>query len=117
MAKEKVYIVLSHKHSLKRGSKTEWEVAETVEFVNQLRNKHISMSSAVGDFLNKKMMTGAKVGMGDWEYFEAYVRKKYAKQMAQLDAAYPEEVVEDTGPALITDQFGNLRPRTVFDAV
>lgn len=115
MAKEKVYIVLSHKHSLKAGTKNDWEVTETVEFVNQLRNRYISMSSAIGDFLNKKMITGAKVGMGDYEYFMAYVDKKYSKQMSQLRAAYPEPEVEDTGPELITDSFGNIRPRTVFD--
>lgn len=115
MSKEKVYIVLSHKHSLKAGSKTEWEVTETVEFVNQLRNKHISMSSAIGDFLNKKMISGSKVGMSDYEYFISYVYKKYPKQMAALDAAYPSPVVEDTGPELVTDSFGNIRPKTVFD--
>ena len=115
MSKEKVYIVLSHKHSLKKGSKAEWEVAETVEFVNQLRKKQISMSSAIGSFLEKKMMSGARVGMGDWEYFEAYVRKKYSKEMAQLDAAYAADIQEDTSPEVITDQFGNVRLKTVFD--
>lgn len=116
MAKEKVYIVLSHKHSLKKGTKNDWEVTETVEFVNQLRNKHTSMSSAIGDFINKKMLTGAKVGMSDYEYFMAYVYKKYPKQMAQLDAAYPSpEVEEEDGPELVTDSFGNIRPKTVFD--
>lgn len=115
MAKEKVYIVLSHKHSLKQGSKTDWEVTETVEFVNQLRKKHMTMSSAIGDFLNKKMLTGAKVGMSDYEYFIAYVEQKYPKQMSALNAAYPAPEVEDTGPELITDSFGNIRPKTVFD--
>lgn len=118
MSKEKVFIVLSHKHSLKKGSKTEWEVTETVEFVNQLRNKHISTSSAIGDYINKKMMTGKKVGMADYEYFETYVRKKYSKQMSELDSAYQGDAVEVVeGPELVTDQFGNLRPKTVFDMV
>ena len=103
--------------SLRQGSKTDWEVTETVEFVNQLRNKHISMSIAIGDYINKKMVTGRRVGLEDYDYFETYIRKKYAGQLAQLDAAYRSEQVEDTGPELITDQFGNLRPKTVFDGV
>ena len=64
MSKEKVFIVISHKNSLKgkviRGREPEWEVTETVEFVNQLRNRHISMSTAIGDYLNKKMISGSR---------------------------------------------------------
>ncbi len=116
MAKEKVYIVLSHKHSLKKGSSSEWEVAEQVEFVSQLRNKHIQMSSAVGDFLNRKMMSGARHGFADYAVFEDYIDKKYAKQLTQLKEAYPRDdapqLVKDTQ---ITDQFGNKREPTVFD--
>ena len=119
MSKEKVFIVLSHKHNLKKGTKDEWEVTETVEFVNQLRNKHTTMSSAIGDYLNRKMLSGSRVGMGDYEKFEEYIRKKYPKQLGELDAAYREKqvVVEQPVSDLITDQFGNLRPRTVFDTV
>lgn len=121
MRKENVFIVLSHKHSLRKGSRTEWEVSESVEFVNQLRNKHISMSSAIGDYTNRKMLTGERKGMGDYAKFEEYINKKYTKQLAELDAAYsnlrvpepelpPEEVV-----TTITDRFGNVREPTVFD--
>jgi hypothetical protein len=116
--KEKVYIVLSHKHSLRKGSRTEWEVSESVEFVNQLRNKHLSMSSAIGDYLERKMLTGERKGMGDYAKFEEYVNKKYPKQLAELEEAYsslrvpapPEPVV-----TTITDKFGNVREPTVFD--
>jgi hypothetical protein len=117
MSKEKVFIVLSHKHNLKKGSRTEWEVAESVEFVNQLRNKHITMSSAIGDYLNRKMISGESKGMGDYAKFEEYVWKKYSKQMTELETAYnalrvPEIVIPET---MITDSFGNVRPHTVFD--
>ena len=117
MSKEKVYIVVSHKHNLRKGSKTEWEVAETVEFVNQLRNKHHTMSSAIGDYINRTMISGARVGMGDYDKFEDYIRSKYAKELSQLDSAYRSEqiVEEDDSPSLITDQFGNLRVANVFD--
>lgn len=118
MAKEKVFIVLSHKHSLKKGTKDNWEVTETVEFVNQLRNRHTSMSSAVGDYVNKKMIVGTKVGMTDYEQFEGYVRKKYAKQMSELDVAYRgQQLVEEEVPSpnVFVDQFGNVRAKTVFD--
>ena len=117
MSKEKVFIVLSHKHSLKAKSRTEWEVSETVEFVNQLRNRHISMSSAIGDYLNRKMLSGERHGMTDYNKFEEYVRGKYAKQMSELDTAYADMRVADNSVVsnMITDQFGNVREKTVFD--
>jgi hypothetical protein len=122
MKKEKVYIVVSHKHILKTpGSKDRepvWDVSETVEFVNQLRNKHLTMSSAIGDYINRKMEKGERHGMGDYSKFEEYVRSKYAKEMAQLDAAYRADqvVVEEVAsPEVFADEFGNLRARTVFD--
>ena len=120
MKKEKVYIVVSHKHQLKKGRKEDWEVAETVEFVNQLRNKHLTTSSAIGDYINQKMMSGARFGMTEYSKFESYVRGKYAKEMAQLDAAYKDQVPEaapSDETVVITDQFGNTRPETVFDKV
>lgn len=120
MSKEKVYIVLSHKHNLKKGTKDQWEVAESVEFVNQLRNKHLTMSSAIGDYINRKMLSGARHGMDDYSKFEEYLRTKYSKEIAQLDNSYRKEQVEVevVSPAksdLITDSFGNLRPANVFD--
>jgi len=123
MAKEKVFIVLSHKHSVKKGtrvakdSQPEWEATETIEFVNQLRNRHVTMSSAIGDYINSKMITGDRVGMSEYEKFDTYIRKKYAAQMKELDDAYKSSqvVIEDTSPAVVTDQFGNIRVATVFD--
>lgn len=127
MSREKVFIVLSHKHSLKKGShtgsasaaKNEWEVTETVEFVNQLRNRHITTSSAIGDYLGRKMLSGGRHGMTDYDKFETYIRSKYAKQLAELDAAYRSQVVDltpdEVGPEVFADQFGNVRARTVFD--
>lgn len=122
MKKEKVYIVVSHKHTLKTpGSKHReptWEVAETVEFVNQLRNKHHTTSSAIGDYINRKMLTGARHGMADYTQFENYVRTKYEKEMKELDKAYrADQVVVDTPnqQEVFSDEFGNIRARTVFD--
>jgi hypothetical protein len=116
MSKEKIFIVLSHKHSLKKGSQTEWELTETVEFVNQLRNRHISMSVAIGDYLNRKMQSGSRHGIVDYSKFEDYIRTKYGKQLAELDAAYrTQQVVEEPGQEVFSDSFGNIRARTVFD--
>lgn len=124
MKKEKVYIVVSHKHVLQRaGSKTveaQWGVEEKVEFVNQLRNRHYTSSSAIGDYINRKMESGKRYGMGDYDKFESYVREKYKKEMAELDKAYrPEQIevapVEEVSPEAFADQFGNIRERTVFD--
>ncbi len=128
MAKEKVFIVLSHKHMLKKdkngkGIEGEWEVAETVEFVNQLRSKHTSTSSAIADFIDKKMLSGSRYGMTDFDAFIKYLEKKYAKQMTELDEKYGEKVEPTEPPVLysqldlVTDQFGNIRPRTVFDPI
>lgn len=122
MAKEKVFIVVSHKHSLKNPklrteSPDNWQVTETVEFVNQLRNKHTSMSSAIGDYVNRKMITGASNGITDYEKFEEYIRKQYPKEMASLDAAYKKEQVVVESPEVFADQFGNIRQKTVFDPV
>jgi hypothetical protein len=119
MSKEKVFIVLSHKNSLKKGSVTEWEVTETVEFVNQLRRRHNTTASAIGDYLNETMISGTRFGMTEYSKFEEYVRGKYKEQFAQLDAAYkpyvePEVTEEDT-TEVVSDQFGNIRARTVFD--
>ena len=117
MKKEKVYIVLSHKHSLKPRSRTEWEVTETVEFVNQVRKRHSQTASAIGDYYEEKMIIGNRVGMGDYAAFSRYVEKKYPKQMSELAAAYPKESKEETMEVVLTDEFGNVRPVTVFDRV
>lgn len=120
MSKEKVYIVVTHKHSLKPRTRTkEWEVTETVEFVNQLRKRHTTTSSAIGDYLNRTMITGSRIGMGDYEKFENYIRQKYEKQMAELDTAYDSvrKKPEPTDTAVFVDEFGNVRPKTVFDTV
>lgn len=125
MSKEKVFIVLSHKNSLKKGSKTEWEVTETIEFVNQLRGKHTSMSSAICDYLNGKMITGSRIGMDDYSKFDKYIRSKYEKQLSQLDAAYKpqtqapqldeEQIFKNNTQQQLTDAHGNTRAATVFD--
>lgn len=115
MSKEKVYIVLSHKNSLKIGTKDQWEVTETVEFVNQLRNRHYTKSSAIGDYLNQKMIAGSRYGFTDYEKFNEYIRKKYSKQMTELDSAYKAQVNVTTSSNLFVDSHGNLRAKTVFD--
>lgn len=123
MKKEKVFIIITHLNSLKRDPKTgkgladQWEVAEHVEFVNQVRSKHTSTASAIGDYINRKMITGARHGITEYAAYEDYIRKKYPKQMAELDAAYREQQVKDTSPEVFVDKFGTVRPRTVFDPV
>ena len=118
MKKEKVYIVVFHKHNLKRGTKDQWEVAETVEFVNQLRTRHYTTSSAIGDYLNRTMITGKRFNMDNFSKFEKYIRTKYEKEITELDNAYSEQrVPEVVVPVVneIEDEFGNFRDRNVFD--
>lgn len=126
MKKEKVFIIISHKNSLKpklrfrTGTSEDWEITETVEFVNEVRKRHTSTSSAIGDYINRKMVTGARYGMTDYDKYEDYIRTKYPKQMAELDAAYKpsQEVIEEkSSPEIFVDPFGNVRAKTVFDPV
>lgn len=127
MSKEKVFIVVSHKHSLKnKRSKAEnpndWQVTETVEFVNQIRPRHTSMSSAIGDYINRKMLSGSRFGITEYGPFEDYIRKTYAKELGQLDALYradqiKDEPVVESKQEVFADEFGNVRARTVFDPV
>jgi hypothetical protein len=124
MKKEKVFIVISHKNQLRKGQRPgkknkdnlQWEVVENIEFVSNLKERHRSMSSAIGDYINRKMITGERHGMGNYVVFEEYVRKKYEAQMKELDAVYENDRVEEEfRPVMITDSFGNHRERTVFD--
>lgn len=117
MSKEKVYIVLTHVNSLKPGSRTEWQVTEKVEFVNQLRNKHYTMASVIGNYTDRKMVIGSRYGMVDYDQFETYVRSKYSDQMNKIDEFYAAERAAELGRTeVVTDQFGNVRAKTVFDA-
>jgi len=120
-----VFIIVTHLNSPKKGShpgrekspEVQWEISETVEFVNQVRKRHISTASAIGDYINRKMITGARYGITEYSQFEEYVRKKYKKQMEELDAAYRPQQVADESPAVFVDEFGNVRAKTVFDPV
>lgn len=117
MKKEKVYIVLTHVHSLKPKSKTEWEVTERVEFVSSLKKRHIQYATAIGEYFEEKMLQGKRVGMDKFDAFMNYVTKKYPKQIAELEAAYPKEKPVEEAELVITDEFGNVRAPTVFDRI
>lgn len=78
------------------------------------------MSSAVGDYINRRMISGVRFGMVDYPKFEDYIRTKYAKQLAELDTVYESQRVQepkvlDMQEVSITDQFGSVREKTVFD--
>lgn len=120
MSRKKIFIVLTHKHSLKPKSNNEWETEETIEFVDQLRSRHYSYASVIGDYINGKMIVGTRVGMGDYVKFDKYVREKYPKQMGDLDASYGKARInqpfikkDDTNK--FKDEFGNVREKTIFD--
>ena len=124
MKQEKVFIILTHKNQVAKGShpgrgkggNVRWEVAEQVEFVNRIKDRHISTSSAIGDYINRKMISGVRHGMTSYTVFEEYVRKKYAKQMTELDEAYGNDRIEEEVPLVpFVDKFGNEREKTVFD--
>ena len=94
MSKDKVYIVLSHMNSLKQGSSKEWEVTETVEFVDTVKKKHYAMATVIADYINHDIIKGKGTGITDYEKFEEYVRQKYGPQMKILDKQFrPENLV------------------------
>jgi hypothetical protein len=105
MRKDKVFIVVTQIRSLKTKSKDSWQVTERVEFVDQVRNKHISTATAIGDYINQKMVIGAAKGITEYDKFETYIREKYPKQMEQLDAHFrpkpAEEPVADERPVTV----------------
>ncbi len=113
MSKENVFIVISHVHSLKPGSNNVWETAERVEFVNQLRKKHVVSSTMIADYTRKKIVSGARYGIDNYNALIEYVGKKYPKQLAELNALYGVETT--TTASEFTDSFGNTRSKTVFD--
>ena len=137
MSKEKVFIVISHKRVLKKNNRvgsrkpieSDWEMVETIEFVNHLKKQHITMSSSTADYLNRKLLSGQHLGMESYDHFENYIETKYPKQLAELDVSYKEQQVKppiaekspiaevelEPSVPLFTDEFGNVRARTIFD--
>jgi hypothetical protein len=94
MKKENVFIIVTQMRSLKTKSKDSWQVVERVEFVDQIRNRHYSTATAIGDYVNQKMLLGMAKGIEDYSKFETYIREKYPKQMEHLDTYFrpkPEE--------------------------
>ena len=117
MPKDNVYVVVFHKRVLRTRTRDQWDVSETVEFVNRLRNRHLTESAIIGDYLNSKIISG-KRNMDDYQVFISYLRKNYPAQMAELDGKYSHLVVplpDAPPPTAVEDQFGNMRVRTVFD--
>jgi hypothetical protein len=110
-----VYIIISHKHSLKAGTKDQWETTEQVEFVDRLRKKHHEMSTAIASFTDRRMLTGARYSITDYTSFIDYIRKKYPKQLAELESQFGPAVDQPQTPDQIQDMFGNTRSKTVFD--
>jgi hypothetical protein len=104
MSKEKVFIVVSHTNALKEGSRDEWQVHEKVEFVNQLKKRHTDTASAIGDYLNRKIVKGAFYGFDEYDKLENYIRSKYKEQMTRLDSFYRPAAlmpVENTTPIAV----------------
>jgi len=93
MSKDKVFIVLTHMNSPKKGVKDQWETTETIEFVDTVRKKHYSSASIIADYINKEIVKGKAIGVTDYAKIEEYVRQKYGPQMKILDKQYrPEDL-------------------------
>jgi len=94
MKKEKVFICITQMRSLKSKQAESWQVTEQVEFVDQVRKRHVQTCAAIGDYINRKIIVGAGRGVTDYDKFEEYVREKYPKQMEQLDKFFRPETVK-----------------------
>lgn len=115
MSTEKVFVVLFHTHVRRPRTTDKWDVAESVEFVSTLRDRHLTQSVAVGDYVNSKMVSGKRT-FDTYPKFIAYIRDKYPLQTTELDSKYGHLVKSVPVPdPMVQDQFGNLRPKTVFD--
>jgi hypothetical protein len=108
MKKDKVFIIITHKHRLKERSKDQWDVVETVEFVDQIRSKHYSYASAIGDYINREVIMGTKMSLTNYIEFDNYVRNRYKAQMDELDSVYAEKVVKVVDAVLTSDRLGNI---------
>jgi hypothetical protein len=99
MSKEKVFIVVSHSRlpSKDRAKQGQWEVTEKIEFVDQLRKRHIDMSSITVDYLEEKVLYGNPKNI-QYDEFIKYVTERCPRQMKELNETYKPspkiEVVE-----------------------
>lgn len=101
------YVVLSHTHVLINDpgpNKGKFQVHELVEFVDMVRNKHLSNATAIMDVKKRKLLKNrARDSGATYEHIEAHVVKgykdKYRDFLELVGAEYPADLFEAPKPA------------------
>lgn len=94
MSKGNVFIVMVH-HNIRNNKTKKMEVHEKIEFVDDLKTRHITSATVILDYLNRKIVKN-RGDTGTYEEFEAYVTNACPKQMAELEEyRAPSLVIED----------------------
>jgi len=105
-----IYIVFTHslKPNFDRMGKktTDWESYENVEFVDRLKDDHLTGATAIVDYLHEKMV---KCRDNDitYEAIIEHANKTYPDHMAQLDQmilSLSEQLVDTTEEAAPQDE-------------
>lgn len=86
MREEKIFVVLSHKYVKAKPPEKHWNAIENVSFVNKLTEKHLTMSTIIGDYINRDIIIGSS--KADYITFEAYVNEKFPEEMKKLHENY-----------------------------
>ena len=101
MRKPQVFIVVSQLRNLVKGSRTEWQVQETVEFVDRLKDRYYSNAVAIANYTTKTIIKGQHKGIVDYDKFEDYIRNLYPEQMAELDKFYRTQPAVNNTPLIV----------------
>lgn len=85
MAK-KAYIVITHRFTPNPDSKSKddaWNVNETCEFVDELKNRMKSEATVILDYKEKRLNKN-RLDHGDYETFLYHVKERYEEQFEQF---------------------------------
>lgn len=86
-----IFIVITH--AAKPAPGKQWEVHESCEFVDRIKNRHTTNATAIIDYLNKKVIKD-RSGEGTYDDFIAYAEKSYPDQMKALKELYDNDQAE-----------------------
>lgn len=88
-----IYIVITHSARPSKSQESKWEVHESCEFVDRIKDRHNTSATAIIDYLNKKVIKD-RSGEGTYDDFIAYAEKSYPEQMASLKEIYGNDQTE-----------------------
>ncbi|BDR25754.1 hypothetical protein RVBP16_1940 [Pseudomonas phage sp. 30-2] len=81
---KRAYIVLTHRYSLKKYTKDQWEVTEECSFLNKLPNSVLLQSSVILDAKAETVYKNRTEGNASYNEIAKYVAEKYPIQFGQF---------------------------------